>query len=337
MRDLADFIRFMPKAELHLHLEGTFEPEMMFALAARNRVQLSHDSVDELRRAYRFKNLQEFLDLYYQGMSVLLVEQDFYELTWAYLVRAKAQNVVHAEVFFDPQGHTGRGVSFATAIGGIHRALVDGETKLGISFKLIMCFLRHLDEADAEKTLDEALKFRDWIWGVGLDSSEIGHPPAKFRRVFARARSLGLHCVAHAGEEGPADYVQDALDMLAVDRIDHGNRCLDDDAIVNRLIERRMGLTVCPLSNLRLGVVKSMAAHPLPAMLRRGLLVTVNSDDPAYFGGYINDNFLALATSTDVTREEIRQLAENSFTASFLGEAEKRKWIARLAEFAQTA
>jgi adenosine deaminase len=337
MRDLADFIRFMPKAELHLHLEGTFEPEMMFALAARNRVQLSYDSVDELRRAYRFKNLQEFLDLYYQGMSVLLVERDFYELTWAYLVRAKAQNVVHAEVFFDPQGHTGRGVSFATAIGGIHRALVDGETKLGISFKLIMCFLRHLDEADAEKTLDEALKFRDWIWGVGLDSSEIGHPPAKFRRVFARAGTLGLRRVAHAGEEGPADYVRDTLDMLAVDRIDHGNRCLDDETIVNRLIERRMGLTVCPLSNLRLGVVKSMAAHPLPAMLRRGLLVTVNSDDPAYFGGYINDNFLALATSTDVTREEIRQLAENSFTASFLGEAEKRKWIARLAEFAQTA
>jgi adenosine deaminase len=324
----------MPKAELHLHLEGTLEPEMMFALAERNRVQLSHRSVDELRSAYRFQNLQEFLDLYYQGMSALLVEQDFYELTWAYLVRAKQQNVVHAEVFFDPQGHTGRGVSFATAIGGIRRALVDGETKLGITSKLIMCFLRHLDEAEAEKTLDQAVKFRDWIWGVGLDSSEIGHPPTKFRRVFARARALGLYRVAHAGEEGPADYVRDTLDVLNVDRIDHGNRCLDDNDLVRRLVERRMGLTVCPLSNLRLGIVNSMTAHPLPTMLRRGLLVTVNSDDPAYFGGYINDNFLALAASTDVTQDEIFQLAENSFTASFLDETEKKKWIARLAEFA---
>lgn len=314
----------LPKAELHVHLEGTLEPEMMLALASRNGIKLRFGSVEAARAAYRFGNLQDFLDLYYEGMSVLLEEQDFYDLAWVYLERAKADNVVHAEVFFDPQGHTERGVPLAAVIGGIRRALEDAETRLGISSRLILCFLRHLDEASAERTLDAALPYLAWITGVGLDSSERGHPPSKFARIFARARSLGLKLVAHAGEEGPAEYVREALDLLGVDRIDHGNRALDDRALVARLREAQIGLTLCPLSNLRLGVVKSLAAHPLPRMLEEGLLATVNSDDPAYFGGYVNDNYRAVKLS----QAQQRLLAANSFRASFLPEDVKAHWIA---------
>lgn len=335
MRSVADFIGAMPKAELHLHLEGTLEPEMMLALAQRNGVALRHRSVAALRSAYSFRNLQDFLDLYYQGTSVLLVEQDFYDLTWAYLVKAAGQRVVHVEPFFDPQAHTARGVPFATIIGGIRRALADGEARLGVTSRLIMCFLRHLPEADAEATLDAMLPFRDAIAGIGLDSSELGNPPGKFRNVFARARALGLRCVAHAGEEGPAAYISEALDMLKVDRIDHGNRCLDDGALVEELHARRIGLTMCPLSNLRLGVVKTMAEHPLPTLLARGLLVTVSSDDPAYFGGYVNENYLALVEATGLGLENVRQLAENAFTTSFLNPAEKVRWTAELNDFAR--
>jgi adenosine deaminase len=333
MDDLSEFVQLLPKAELHLHLEGTLEPELMLALARRNGMQLPYRSVEELRGAYRFRCLQDFLDLYYQGTSVLLTEQDFHDLTWAYLLRARQQNVVHAEVFFDPQAHTGRGVPFATVINGIRRALVAGQATLGITHRLILCFLRHLTEEEAEATLDEALLFRDWIAGVGLDSSEVGHPPSKFRNVFARARGLGFRCVAHAGEEGPAQYVWEALDLLRVDRLDHGNRCLDDEALVARLVEQRIGLTVCPLSNLRLGVIADMAAHPLPAMLERGLLVTVNSDDPAYFGGYISENYLALAKATGLGRGQLLRLATNSFAAAFLDADEKRRSIAALDRF----
>lgn len=313
----------LPKAELHLHLEGTLEPEMMLALAQRNGVPIRFRSVEEARSAYRFGSLQDFLDLYYEGMSVLRTERDFYDLAWAYLERAKENNVVHAEVFFDPQGHTARGVPFAAVFGGIRRALDDAETRLGISSRLILCFLRHLDEDDAQRTLDAALPHLEGIAGVGLDSSERGHPPSKFARVFARARSLGLRLVAHAGEEGPAEYVREALDVLGVDRIDHGNRAVEDPALVARLWEHQIGLTMCPLSNLRLGVVPSLAAHPLPRLLEAGLLVTVNSDDPAYFGGYVDDNYRALGLGEAAQRH----LAANSFRASFLPEEVKRHWI----------
>jgi adenine deaminase len=335
MRSMADFIASMPKAELHCHLEGTLEPELIFALARRNGVALRHRSVAALRAAYRFRDLQDFLDLYYQGTSVLLVEADFYDLTAAYLARAAAQKIVHAELFFDPQAHLARGIPFAAIIGGIARALRDGEVERGITTRLILCFLRDRSAAEAEATLDAALPFRDAIVGVGLDSAERGNPPEKFRAVFARAAALGLRRVAHAGEEGPATYIAAALDALDVERIDHGNRCLDDPALAERLRAQRIGLTLCPLSNLRLGVVKTMADHPLPALLARGLVVTVNSDDPAYFGGYVNENYRAVAEATGLTRENLRQLAENSFTASFLDPADKARWIARLNEYAR--
>jgi adenine deaminase len=330
MPSVAEFIRAIPKAELHLHLEGTLEPEMMFALAKRNEVALRYRSVDEVKQAYRFANLQAFLDLYYEATSVLRSERDFYELTWAYLTRARQQNVVHAEMFFDPQAHTARGIAFETVISGIHKALADGAEKLGITSRLILCFLRHLSEDDAEKTFDTALPFRDKFAGIGLDSSEVGHPPAKFARVFQRAERAGLHRVAHAGEEGPAAYIREALDVLHVERIDHGNACLADPALTNELAARGIGLTVCPLSNLKLCVVKSMAEHPLPAMLKRGLLATVNSDDPAYFGGYISENYLAVAEATALTVEDIRTLARNAFHVSFLEPADKQKHIAAL-------
>jgi adenosine deaminase len=334
MRSLAEFIVAMPKAELHCHLEGTLEPELIFALARRNGVALRYPSVEALRAAYRFRDLQDFLDLYYQGTSVLLVEADFYDLTAAYLARAAAQNVVHAELFFDPQAHLARGVPFAAIIGGIARALGDGAAEHGITSRLILCFLRDRSAAEAEEVLEAALPFRGVIAGIGLDSAERGNPPAKFRAVFARARALGLHRVAHAGEEGPAAYVAEALDVLEVERIDHGNRCVDDPELVERLRARRIGLTLCPLSNLRLGNVKAMAEHPLPDLLRRGLLVTVNSDDPAYFGGYVNENYLTVAEATGLDREAVRQLAENSFAAAFLDAADKSRWIATLNEFA---
>ena len=308
----------VPKAELHIHIEGSLEPEMMFALAQRNGVALPYDSVEAVRAAYRFDCLQDFLDLYYQGMSVLLTEQDFHDLTWAYLLRAKADNVVHTEIFFDPQGHTSRGVAFATVFEGIWSALQRGGIELGITSRVIMCFLRHLDEASAFATLAEAEPFLARISGVGLDSSEVGHPPHNFYRVFEAAAELGLKRVAHAGEEGPPEYVHEALDGLKVDRIDHGNRSLEDAALVKSLARRGVPLTVCPQSNLRLAVVKRMSDHPIRNMLKLGLKATVNSDDPAYFGGYINDNFNALVDAVDLQRDEILTLVRNSFEASFL-------------------
>ncbi len=311
-------IAALPKAELHLHIEGSLEPEMLFALAERNGVDIPFASVGEVREAYAFSNLQDFLDIYYQGMNVLRTEQDFYDLTWAYLERARADNVRHVEIFFDPQGHTERGVPFATVVEGITRALREGEARLGITYRLIMCFLRHLSEEDAFATLEEAGPWLDLIDGVGLDSSEVGHPPSKFARVFARAHELGLHAVAHAGEEGPPEYVHEALDLLKVDRIDHGNRALEDAALTRRIAEEGLTLTVCPLSNLKLCVISDIAQSPVRRMLEAGLRATINSDDPAYFGGYIGDNYRAVADALDLSREQLIELAANSFTGSFL-------------------
>ncbi|MBV1697509.1 MAG: adenosine deaminase [Hyphomicrobiales bacterium] len=330
MSDTRKLIERLPKCELHIHIEGSLEPELMFALAKRNNVTLPYASVDAVRRAYRFGNLQDFLDIYYRGMSVLMTEQDFYDLAFAYLQRAQADNVRHVEMFFDPQGHTSRGIAFGTVIGGLSRAVADAGRLLGVEASLIMCFLRHLDEADAQKTLDSALVFRDKIVGVGLDSSEQGHPPSKFARVFARARDAGLFVTAHAGEEGPPSYVWEALDILGVGRVDHGNRSLEDATLVGRLARERMALTVCPLSNLRLQVVDDLTRHPLRRMLDKGLVVTVNSDDPAYFGGYVNHNFRAVSEAIALSREEIVAIARNSFAASLMPAAAKADAIAEI-------
>ncbi|WP_373975031.1 adenosine deaminase [Chitinibacter sp. SCUT-21] len=316
----------LPKAELHMHIEGSLEPEMMFALAARNGVALPYASVEAVRSAYEFDSLQSFLDLYYAGASVLVTEQDFYDLTWAYLERAKADNIVHTEIFYDPQTHTARGIDFAVSLNGIRRALLDGEAKLGISFKLIMCFLRHLSEEDGFATLEQALPYLDQIDGVGLDSSEMGHPPSKFARLFARCAELGLPAVAHAGEEGPASYIWEALDLLKSRRIDHGVRCTEDAELVQRLATERVPLTVCPLSNLKLCVVKDLAQHNLRQLLAAGLCAMVNSDDPAYFGGYLNTNFLACRAALDLSQDEIVQLVRNSFEASWLSANQKQHW-----------
>ena len=321
-------IAALPKAELHLHIEGSLEPEMLFALAARNAVPIPFASAEAVRAAYDFSNLQDFLDIYYQGMSVLLTEQDFYDLTFAYLERANIDMVRHVEIFFDPQGHTERGVPFDTAIGGILRALADGQARFGISHRLIMCFLRHLDESAAFATLQQALPWLGKIHGVGLDSSEVGHPPAKFARVFAEARRHGLKLVAHAGEEGPPAYGWEALDLLHIDRIDHGNRALEDATLVDRIREDGLTLTVCPLSNLKLCVIDSIAASPVRRMLDLGLAVTVNSDDPAYFGGYVGDNYRAVADALDLSPADIVRLAENSFAGAFLSDADKARHIA---------
>jgi adenosine deaminase len=323
-------IAALPKAELHIHIEGSLEPELMFELAQRNDVELPYADVDAIRQAYSFDCLQDFLDVYYQGMSVLLIEQDFFDLTWAYLKRCKADRVVHTEIFFDPQGHTDRGVPFATAFEGIRAALDQGEKELGITSRIIMCFLRHLDEDSAFETLRQAEPFLDRIAGVGLDSSEMGHPPSKFQRVFDKAAELGLKRVAHAGEEGPPEYVWEALNGLQVDRIDHGNRSLEDSVLVQKLVHLRMPLTVCPQSNLRLAVVKDMADHPIRKMLDLGLKATVNSDDPAYFGGYINDNFNALVDAVDLQEDEIVALVRNGFEASFLPDEDKQRHLQRL-------
>jgi adenine deaminase len=323
-------IKRLPKCELHIHIEGSLEPELLFALARRNGVKLRFDSVEAVRQAYQFRNLQDFLDIYYQGMSVLLTEQDFYDLAFAYLQRAHADNVRHVEMFFDPQGHTARGVAFDTVIGGLWRAIGNAERQFGIRASLIMCFLRHLDEADAEKTLDSALAFRDKIVGVGLDSSEAGNPPSKFKNVFRRAHDAGFFLTAHAGEEGPAAYVWEALDLLGVGRIDHGNHALDDDVLVARLARERMALTVCPLSNLRLRVVQDLKAHPLRRMMDKDLIVTLNSDDPAYFGGYVNDNYRAVSDALSLDRDEIAAIVRNGFHASLLSEAEKQTALAEV-------
>ena len=330
MHDTRTLIERLPKCELHIHIEGSLEPEMMFALARRNGIRLPFESVEAVHRAYRFGNLQDFLDIYYQGMSVLITEQDFYDLAFAYLRRAHADNVRHVEMFFDPQGHTARGVAFSTVINGLSRAIAEAKTAIGIDASLIMCFLRHLDEADAEATLDSALSFRDSIAGVGLDSSESGHPPAKFRHVFGRARDAGFFLTAHAGEEGPASYVWEALDVLGVGRIDHGNRSLEDQTLVSRLARERMALTVCPLSNLRLRVIDSLAHHPLRRMMDSGLVVTVNSDDPAYFGGYVNENYRAVSDALSLSRDEIAAIVRNGIAASLMDAAAKTAALAEV-------
>lgn len=324
----------LPKAELHLHIEGSLEPELMFELAQRNAVKLPYRSVEEVRAAYQFGNLQQFLDLYYQGMSVLRTEQDYYDLTLAYLQRIHADNVVHTEVMFDPQAHLERGIAFETVLNGIERALKDAERQWGISYCLIMSFLRHLSEESAFETLALAKPYLDRITAVGLDSGEQGHPPEKFARVFAHCRELGLKITAHAGEEGPPDFVWQAIEGIQVDRVDHGNRALEDDALIKVLAERGYTLTVCPLSNLKLQVVQELEHHPMVKMLEAGLKVTVNSDDPAYFGGYVNDNYRALIEHLPLTAEQLYTLARNSFEGSWLPEIEKRRHLKNLdAEF----
>jgi adenosine deaminase len=328
--NLVEYIRGLPKAELHLHIEGSLEPELMFELARRNGLALPYSSVEAIRAAYAFTGLQSFLDIYYAGAAVLVHEADFYDLAMAYFQRAKADGVVHAELFFDPQTHTARGIAFETVLDGLERAARDAQAQLGISSRLIMSFLRHLPEADGFATLEQAQPHLARIHGVGLDSSEQGHPPAKFERLFTRCRELGLHRVAHAGEEGPAANVSASLDLLKAERIDHGVRALEDPVLVQRLVRERVPLTVCPLSNVKLKVFPSMAQHSLGKMLDLGLCVSIHSDDPAYFGGYLGQNFLEAAQALDLTRAELATLARNSLLASFVTDAERAPWLARL-------
>ncbi len=333
MTNLYVFIASIPKVELHLHIEGSLEPEMLFDLAKRNAVTLPFASVSEVRQAYNFGNLQDFLDIYYQGMHVLQTEQDFYDLTFAYLEKCQADNVIHTEIFFDPQGHTSRSVAFETVLNGITHALNDGQKKLRISSNLIMCILRHLSEEDALKTLEQALPYKDKIIGIGLDSSEVGHPPSKFERVFALARAEGFKIVAHAGEEGPPAYIWQALDLLKVDRIDHGNRALEDEKLTSRLVKDEIALTVCPLSNLKLGVVKDLRHHPLRKMLEKGLKATVNSDDPSYFGGYMTENLQRIAEALHLEKQHIITLTRNAIEASFLDQNGKQAPSKRLEDW----
>lgn len=327
--------RRIPKAELHIHIEGSLEPELIFALAQRNGVALPYASVEALRAAYAFTDLQSFLDIYYAGASVLLHEADFFDMAWAYLQRAHADNVVHTEIFFDPQTHTARGVPMATVVHGLKRACDRARTELGLSSHLILCFLRHLSEDDALATLEAALPLREHFIGVGLDSSELGHPPEKFANVFARGRALGLRVVAHAGEEGPPGYIWQALDVLRAERIDHGVRCLEDAALVQRLAAERVPLTVCPLSNLKLCVVADLADHPMKRLLDAGLCATVNSDDPAYFGGYLNENFVQTVQALNLSEADVAQLARNSFEASFVCDEHRQAMIQKMEQTLQ--
>ena len=322
--NLDKLIDHLPKAELHLHIEGTLEPEMMLALAKRNKVELPYKSVAEIKAAYEFNNLQDFLDIYYQGMSVLIEERDFFDLTWAYLEKVHGDGVRHAEIFFDPQAHMERGVAFETVLGGIVGALDEAHKQLGVSSRLIMCFLRHLSEEEAFEALDCACKHKEHIYAVGLDSSEKDRPPQLFERVFAKAREEGFVAVAHAGEEGPADYVKGAMDDLGVSRVDHGNRAFDDPDLIARMAKEQMPLTMCPLSNLRLRGIENLGQHPIKKALNAGLLATVNSDDPSYFGGYVNDNYKAVAKAVELDAGDILQLAKNSFAASFIPDAKKQ-------------
>ena len=331
------YIAGLPKAELHLHIEGSLEPELMFELARRNAVAIPFDSVEAVRAAYDFSNLQDFLDIYYAGANVLLTEEDFHDLAVAYFRRAAADTVRHAEIFFDPQTHTDRGIPFGVVAEGLLAGMKRAESELGVSSKLILCFLRHLDEHAAFDVLHQAEPWLDRIEGIGLDSSEVGHPPSKFQRVFERAGQMGLKRVAHAGEEGPPAYVHEALDLLHIDRMDHGNRSMEDEALIERLAASQMTLTVCPLSNLKLCVVKDLKDHPVPEMLRRGLHITLNSDDPAYFGGYVNENYWQLAKAVGLTRAQVTQLARNSFEGSFLDGAEKAARIAEIEAYAAHA
>jgi len=320
-----NWLKELPKIELHLHIEGTLEPELLFKLAKRNSVQLPFNSIDEVKKAYQFSNLQDFLDIYYQGAEVLLLKQDFYDLTWAYLLMCKEQNVIHVEPFFDPQTHTSRGVPFETVVNGISEALADAKEKLGITSRLIMCFLRHLSEESAIETLKSSKQFSDVIYGVGLDSAEMGNPPEKFVNVFNQAKDMGYKLVAHAGEEGPASYIWSSLDVLNVQRIDHGIRAIDDPDLMLRLIETQMPLTICPLSNVKLRVFDNMASHTILDMLDLGVCVTVNSDDPSYFGGYMTENFLALYDSLALTKDQATRLIKNSIDASFAEESRKKE------------
>ena len=330
---LEEFIERLPKAELHIHIEGSLEPEQMFELARRNGLRLPFGSIDEISKAYAFVDLQSFLKLYYQGVRVLVNERDFYDLTWAYLSKAHSQNMRHVEMFFDPQAHTSRGIAFETVIDGIHRAVLDAQERLHISSKLVMCFLRDLSEAAAMTTLQQALPFKDRIVAVGLDSAEVGHPPGKFSRVFERARAEGFLAVAHAGEEGPPEYIWQALDMLKVSRIDHGVRCIEDPDLTARLAADGTPLTVCPLSNVRLRVFESLEQHNLKLLLDRGLCVTINSDDPAYFGGYLTENFLAVQKALRLDSNDLYRLARNSFQGAFLTPEEKQAFLNELESY----
>ncbi|EKO3513284.1 adenosine deaminase [Vibrio fluvialis] len=329
---MKEFIQQLPKVELHLHIEGSLEPELMFDLAQRNQIAIPFSSPDEVRAAYQFSNLQSFLDIYYQGANVLIHEQDFFDLTWAYLLRCQQDNVMHTEIFFDPQTHTARGIAFETVINGITQALEKGQQELGISSQLIMCFLRHLSEADAMLTLQQALPYKDKIVGVGLDSSEQGHPPEKFQQVFRQAREAGFITVAHAGEEGPALNIRNAIDLLGIQRVDHGVRCVEDAALVQELKQTRMPLTVCPLSNLKLKVFTEMEQHNIVDLLRQGLCVTINSDDPAYFGGYMTDNFMAVADAHPMSHQELAQFTLNAIEASFISAEDKARMSAKVHE-----
>lgn len=328
--NLLTLIEGIPKAELHLHIEGSFEPELMFEIANRNNIELDFDSIETLKEAYKFNNLQEFLDIYYTGAKVLIHERDFFDLTWSYLTKVHSQNVVHVEVFFDPQTHTERGVEFDVVINGIRAALEKAKYELNISYKLIMSFLRHLSEEDAFKTLESSIPYKHWIDGVGLDSSELGNPPSKFEKVFKASANMGYKLVAHAGEEGPADYIWEALDLLNVVRIDHGNRCLSDEKLIQRLLDDKIPLTLCPLSNLELKVIQKMEEHPLVEMLDKGILATIHSDDPAYFGGYMNENYYETAKALNLSKQHLKQLAINGFEASWLSPEKKEKHISEV-------
>jgi adenosine deaminase len=335
MDTMIDFLQKMPKAELHIHIEGSLEPDLMFEIAQRNGISLPYSSAEEVKAAYQFDNLQSFLDIYYAAAGVLQTEQDFYDMTWAYLQRCHDQNVVHSEVFFDPQTHTDRGVAFEVVIHGMSRALRDGRERLGVSSLLIMCFLRHLSATSAFNTLKQAIPYKEHIVGVGLDSSEVGFPPEIFQGVFERALEEGFLTVAHAGEEGPPEYIWQALNLLKVKRIDHGVRCIEDPTLMNRLVDEQIALTVCPLSNVKLRVFDRMLNHNVLTLLEQGLKVTINSDDPAYFGGYMNENFIALYDDLDMNRQQAVQLSRNSLEASFLGEREKQIFLDLLQEHVQ--
>ena len=330
MEDIAKFIREVPKTELHLHIEGTLEPELMFNLAKRNNIKIPYSNVNEVKSAYNFSNLEIFLNIYYEGSKVLINEQDFFDLTWSYAVKCREDNIVHTEIFFDPQAHLSRGIKFETVINGINKALLKANKEFGLTYKIIMCFLRHLDEKSAFKVLDQAIEHKDKIIAVGLDSSEKGNPPSKFKNVFKKAIKEGFLTVAHAGEEGPPEYIWEAINLLEVKRIDHGVQCLKDEKLTKELIKKKIPLTVCPLSNIKLCVFKNLKEHNLKDMLNAGLMVMVNSDDPAYFGGYLNDNLVKSQVALNLSKNELKTLIINSFKSSFLSEEKKMQWIKKI-------
>jgi len=330
MEDIAKFIREVPKTELHLHIEGTLEPELMFNLAKRNNIKIPYSNVNEVKSAYNFSNLEIFLNIYYEGSKVLINEQDFFDLTWSYAVKCREDNIVHTEIFFDPQAHLSRGIKFETVINGINKALLKANKEFGLTYKIIMCFLRHLDEKSAFKVLDQAIEHKDKIIAVGLDSSEKGNPPSKFKNVFKKAIKEGFLTVAHAGEEGPPEYIWEAINLLEVKRIDHGVQCLKDEKLTKELIKKKIPLTVCPLSNIKLCVFKNLKEHNLKDMLNVGLMVMVNSDDPAYFGGYLNDNLVKSQVALNLSKNELKTLIINSFKSSFLSEEKKMQWIKKI-------